>query len=66
MKEGVADLVYRRMRECGITQTELAGKAGISPSTLSRRLADPQAFTVGELRRIFRALGVPEEERVIR
>lgn len=64
--EGVAGLIYWHMRERVITQAQLAEKAGMTASTLSRRLADPQAFTVGELRRIFRALGVPEEERVIR
>lgn len=64
--EGVAALIRWHMKERGITQAQLAEKAGMTASTLSRRLADPGAFRAAELNKIFRALGVPEEERVIR
>lgn len=63
--EGVARLIRWHMKERGITQAQLAKKAGMTASTLSRRMADPGAFRAAELIKIFRALGVPEEERVI-
>lgn len=34
--------VRARMSYCGISQGDLAKKAGIDPSTLSRRLKDPR------------------------
>jgi transcriptional regulator with XRE-family HTH domain len=63
--EGVAALIYRYMRARGLSHKQLAMIAGMTESTLSRRLADPGAFRAAELHKIFRALGVPEEERVI-
>ena len=63
--EGVAALIRWHIKERGITQAQLAEKAGMTASTLSRRLADPGAFRVAELIKIFRALKIPEEERVI-
>lgn len=35
--------------ETGITQKELAGKLGIAPETLSRKIARPERFTGGEM-----------------
>lgn len=64
--EGVAALILRYRRARGLSHKQLAEKAGMTASTLSRRLADPGAFRAAELNKIFRALGVPEEERVIR
>lgn len=63
--EGVAGLIYWHMRERGMSQRKLADKVGMTQATLSRRMADPKKFRVGELEKIFRALGVPEAERVI-
>lgn len=63
--EGVAGLIYWHMRERGLSQRQLAGKVGMTAATLSRRLADPKKFRVGELEKIFRVLNIPEEERVI-
>lgn len=63
--EGVAALIYRYMRARGLTQKQLAMISGMTESTLSRRLADPRELKVVELHKIFRALGVPEDERVI-
>lgn len=45
-----------KMAYCGISQAELAKKAGIDPSTLSRRLKDPRRITLGELEGLHRVL----------
>ena len=41
--------VRARMSYCGLSQGDLARKAGMDPSTLSRRLKDPRRLTLGEL-----------------
>lgn len=61
--EGVAALIYRYMRARELSQKQLAMIAGMTESTLSRRLADPQDLKVVELKKIFRALGVSEDDR---
>ena len=48
--------VRARMSYCGISQGDLAKKAGIDPSTLSRRLKDPRRLTLGELEILHRVL----------
>lgn len=63
--EGVAGLIYWHMRERRLSQRQLADKVGMTAATLSRRLADPKKFRVGELEKIFRVLNIPENERVI-
>lgn len=57
------DVIEKYRRAEGLTLAELAEKARISPATMSRRMADPASFTVREVRNIFRALKVPEEDR---
>lgn len=47
MRQGYHDLM---------TQTELADCAGIPQSTLSKRLAQPENFTVEELRKLVSAI----------
>lgn len=61
--ERVKNVIDRYRLERGLSLAELSAKAKISPATMSRRMADPSAFTVGEVRSIFRALEVPEEDR---
>ena len=63
--EGVAGLIYWHMRERRLSQRQLAGKVGMTAATLSRRMAAPKTFKVGELEKIFRVLNIPENERVI-
>lgn len=36
----------------GLTRTRLQKLTGMSPATFSRRMADPDTITIGELRRI--------------
>lgn len=45
-----------RMSYCGLSQGDLARKAGMDPSTLSRRLKDPRRLTLGELESLHRVL----------
>ncbi|AQT81993.1 hypothetical protein B1R94_26130 [Mycolicibacterium litorale] len=49
---GVAEEVRVRMARRKLSQTAVAGRAGMSSSTLSRRLLGESDFTVGELYRI--------------
>ena len=48
--------VRARMSYCGLSQGDLAKKAGIDPSTRSRRLKDPRRLTLGELESLHRVL----------
>lgn len=63
--EGVTRLIWWYMKERRLSQSQLADKVGMTQATFSRRMADPKTFKVGELEKIFRVLGVPENERVI-
>ena len=51
----------RMMRE-GITQKLIAERIGLTAVTMSRRLAHPETFTIGELRRLRSALGLSDAE----
>jgi transcriptional regulator with XRE-family HTH domain len=46
------------MEERGLTVKALAERAGIPRMTLTRRLADPRTFTLGEVDRIAAVLDV--------
>ena len=46
----------------GLTNEQLGDKAHISRTTVARRKANPEDLTLGELRRLGRALGIPIEE----
>ena len=48
--------VRARMSYCGIYQGDLAKKAGMDPSTLSRRLKEPKKITLAELESLHRVL----------
>ena len=46
----------------GLTNEQLGDKANISRTTVARRKANPEDITLGELRRLGRALGIPIED----
>lgn len=48
--------VRAQMCYLGLSQGDLAKKAGMDPSTLSRRLKDPRRLTLGELESLHRVL----------
>ena len=51
--------IFAAMHQTGITkQNTLARKAGIPTSTLSVHLSNPGRFTIDELRRIGRVVGL--------
>lgn len=52
----LARKIDARMSYCGLSQGDLARKAGMDPSTLSRRLKDPRRLTLGELESLHRVL----------
>lgn len=54
--------VATRMMRDRITQREIAGRIGMTPVTLSRRLARPETFTLKELRRLKTAIGLTDAE----
>lgn len=55
-------LVDGYAREYGMTQREIASALGMSERTYRRRLALPDAFTVGEVRVLMELLNIPTEE----
>lgn len=60
--EALRVVVATRMMRDGMTQKALADRIGLAPVTLSRRLAKPETFTLGELRRMVAALELSEAE----
>lgn len=57
----IAQRVVSAMEAAGQSRNELARRAGLSKTTLLRRLAGRTPFTVEELVRIAEALDVDEE-----
>lgn len=57
--------VATRMMRDGITQRQVAERIGITPVTLSRRLARPGMFTLNEIRRLAETLNFTETEKRI-
>lgn len=55
-------IVATRMMRDRLTQREIAKRIGLTPVTLSRRLAKPASFTIGELRRLSVALEMTDTE----
>ena len=51
-----------RIRECGYTQTTLAKKIGINPSTMSEKLNNKFRFSVKEIGAIRKALNIHKSE----
>lgn len=57
--------INNRFRETGMTQTELALKAGVSQSTVNRVLNSPTKNWIDTVRKIADALEVPLEYLII-
>lgn len=54
----VVDLVREQLHKLGMTQAALAGALGISPGTMSERMTGRSRFTVDEVARLARILGL--------
>lgn len=50
--------IEQRRVAAGLSETRLAIESAIPRTTLTRRMLDPAGFTLGELERIARVLGV--------
>lgn len=55
----IATTLIAEIRERGFRQVEIAARAGMSPSQLSRVLSARKVFTIDQLDAVCRALGVP-------
>lgn len=62
--ERIASNVRAEMARRRITQTEIAKKAGIPQSGLSRRLVGSTPFTVNEIERIAEVLDIQVNELI--
>lgn len=60
--EKLVALIWGMAAVRGLTSEELGDKASLSRTTIARRKANPEDLTIGELRRLGRALGIPIEE----
>ena len=60
--EKLVALIWGMADVRGLTNEQLGDKANISRTTVARRKAKPEDLTIGELRRLGRALGIPIEE----
>lgn len=54
----VVDLVREQLHELGMTQAALAGALGLSPMSISDRMNGRSRFTVDEVARLARILGL--------
>lgn len=57
--EELVTLIWGTAAARGLDSTRTAAAAKMSPDTLRRRKLKPEDLTVGELRRLGRALGIP-------
>lgn len=60
--EAIRVVVATRMMRDGLTRRDIAERIGVTPVTLSRRLAKPETFTLGELRSLIGALEFTDAE----
>ena len=60
--EKLVALIWGMAAVRGLTSKELGDKANVSRTTIARRRANPENLTIGELRRLGRALGIPIED----
>ncbi len=60
--EKIIALIWGMADVHGLTNEQLGDKANISRTTVARRKANPEDLTLGELRRLGRALGIPIED----
>ena len=56
---GLADVIYNRLQEIGMSKKELAQKVGTSPAAVSRWVGGGHNFTLSTLAKISSVLGVP-------
>lgn len=57
-------LLRKKMNDTNSTISDIAEKIGIDKATLYRRMADTEAFTIGEVEKIAAVLGLSREEAV--
>lgn len=57
--------IAQKLILCGINKPELAKKMQMSRSTLYEKLRDPDRFTIGEVKRMAKALNFSDDERII-
>ena len=55
----LADVIYNRLQEIGMSKKELAQKVGTSPAAVSRWVGGGHNFTLSTLAKISSVLGVP-------
>lgn len=60
--EKIVALIWGAAAVNGLTNEQLGEKAKISRDTLRRRKVKPEDLTLGELRRLGRALNIPVDE----
>lgn len=60
----VEGLIHRGLIQTGLTYTELAKRLGVSHVTFRGRRLSPTRFTVGEIQKMSRILGIPERDFV--
>ena len=56
---GLADIIYNRLQEIGMSKKELAQKVGTSPAAVSRWVGGGHNITLTTLAKITSVLGVP-------
>lgn len=59
-----AEAVWAAIRKAGLTQTEVAQRAGITSTTWQRRMKGDRSFRVAELIRIARSIGIKASDLV--
>ena len=57
-----ADIIFGKSRIIGENVSSVAKRCGIAPSTMYRRLKDPDTFTIGELKELIRVLRLSDDE----
>lgn len=60
----ISAVVADALTDAGLNHKQVEVATGISRATLARKLADESRFTLGEIERIARILGITPEELV--
>lgn len=61
-EEALVSLLWGRQAATGISVSQMAEKAGMTPQTLRTRKKSPQDFSLKELLALGRALNIPIED----
>lgn len=61
-EEALVSLLWGRQAAAGISVSQMAEKAGMTPQTLRTRKKSPQDFSLKELLALGRALNIPIED----